>query len=40
MSEVDAYVWLTQVIELRIGNACDPNYSVVAAVCKDFLPES
>ncbi len=33
----DALVWLTQVIELRVANVCDPNYSVVAAVSRKFL---
>ena len=37
MDEIDALVWLTQVIELRVGNVCDPNYSVVAAVRRERL---
>lgn len=40
ISAADALVWLTQVIELRVGNVCDPNYSVVAAVRKDRLSEA
>ncbi len=40
MTEIDALVWLTQVIELRVGNICDPNYSVVAAVRREFLQAS
>ena len=33
----DALVWLTQVLELRVANVCDPNYSVVAAVRREML---
>lgn len=37
LEEAEALVWLTQIIELRIGNVCDPNYSVVAAVRREHL---
>lgn len=37
LSEPDTLVWLTQIVELRVGNVCDPNYSVVAAVRKEYL---
>ena len=37
LDEAEALVWLTQIIELRIGNICDPNYSVVAAVRREHL---
>ena len=40
LKEADALTWLTQVIELRVGNVCDTNYSVVAAVRKEFLRPS
>ena len=36
----DALVWITQVVELRVGNVCDPNYSVVAAVERSALEEA
>ena len=35
MQETDVLVWLTQVMEPRIGNVCDPKYSVVAAVRRE-----
>ena len=37
MDPTDALVWITQVLELRVGNVCDPNYSVVAAVPRAAL---
>ncbi len=37
LDEAEALVWLTQIIELRVGNVCDPNYSVVAAVRRKYL---
>jgi acetamidase/formamidase len=37
MDRTDALVWITQVLELRVGNVCDPNYSVVAAVDRQTL---
>jgi acetamidase/formamidase len=37
MDRADALVWITQVLELRVGNVCDPNYSVVAAVARQAL---
>ncbi len=33
----EALLWLTQVIELRVGNAVDPNYAVVAKVRRAYL---
>ena len=40
MSIPDALIWITQVVELRVGNVCDPNYSVVAAVERSALEEA
>ena len=37
MDPTDALVWVTQILELRVGNVCDPNYSVVAAVPRRAL---
>lgn len=37
LDESDALLLMTQIIELRIGNICDPNYSVVAAVKREYL---
>lgn len=37
MSHTDALVWITQTLELRVGNVCDPNYSVVAGVEREVL---
>jgi len=37
MDPVDALVWLTQTVELRVGNVCDPNYAVVAAIARKAL---
>ena len=37
MDPTDALIWITQVLELRVGNVCDPNYSVVAAVPREAL---
>jgi len=34
---MDALVWVTQILELRVGNVCDPNYSVVAAIEREAL---
>lgn len=39
LSTEDALVWVTQIVELRVGNVCDPNYSVVAAVPREALEE-
>lgn len=33
----DALLWLTQIIELRVGNVVDPNYAVVAKVNRKHL---
>jgi len=35
--QTDVLLWLTQVVELRVGNVVDPNYSVVAAVAESDL---
>ena len=40
MDLTDALVWVTQILELRVGNVCDPNYSVVAAVDREALAAS
>ena len=40
MDRNDALVWITQVLELRVANVCDPNYSVVAAVEREALAGS
>lgn len=40
LSLEDALVWTTQVVELRVGNVCDPNYSVVAAIPKAAMEET
>lgn len=37
MDAEDALMWLTQVIELRVGNAVDPNYAVVAKLQRRYL---
>ena len=37
MNSTDALLWITQILELRVGNVCDPNYSVVAAVERRLL---
>ena len=39
LEETDALVWVTQIMELRVGNVCDPNYSAVAAVRREFLAQ-
>ena len=40
MNSTDALLWITQILELRVGNVCDPNYSVVAAVERRLLEAS
>src|SRR5947208_1686336 len=35
---LDAYQFLTQVSESPVANVCDPNYTVLAKVRKQFLP--
>ena len=37
MKSTDALLWISQILELRVGNVCDPNYSVVAAVERRLL---
>ena len=40
MNREEALLWLTQVIELRVGNAVDPNYAVVAKLQRRYLEAS
>ena len=40
MNSTDALLWITQILELRVGNVCAPNYSVVAAVERRLLEAS
>lgn len=37
LAREDALLWLSQVIELRVGNVVDPNYAVVAKVHRRYL---
>jgi acetamidase/formamidase len=37
---LDAYQFLTQVSESPLANVCDPNYTVLAKVRKQYLPRS
>ncbi|MFC3499845.1 acetamidase/formamidase family protein [Micromonospora krabiensis] len=38
LDELDAYQLVSQAGRAPIGNVCDPNYTVVAAIDKQFLP--
>jgi acetamidase/formamidase len=38
LSPLDAYQFLTQAVESPLANVCDPNYTSVAKVRKDYLP--
>ncbi|MGK5741548.1 acetamidase/formamidase family protein [Micromonospora sp. URMC 103] len=38
LDELDAYQLVSQAARAPIGNVCDPNYTVVAAVDRQFLP--
>jgi acetamidase/formamidase len=35
---LDAYQLLTQTVEAPLANVCDPNYTSVAKIAKDYLP--
>jgi acetamidase/formamidase len=39
MSAMDAYQLLTQVAESPVANVCDPNYTFVCKVRKEWLPD-
>src|SRR6185295_2003282 len=38
LDELDAYQLVTQACESPIANVCDPNYTVVAKIRKQYLP--
>ena len=38
LSPLDAYQLLTQAVESPLANVCDPNYTSVAKIRKDWLP--
>jgi acetamidase/formamidase len=38
-SELDAYQFATQVVESPLANVCDTNYTCVAKIRKEWLPE-
>ncbi len=38
LDPMDAYQLLTQAAETPVANVCDPNYTVVAKIRKDWLP--
>jgi hypothetical protein len=38
MDPLDAYQLVTQATETPIANVCDPNYTVVAKIRKQYLP--
>jgi acetamidase/formamidase len=39
LDELDAYQLVTQAAETPVANAVDPNYTVVAKIRKEYLPE-
>jgi amidase len=38
LDQLDAYQLVTQVAETPVANVCDPNYTVVTKVSKEYLP--
>src|SRR6266700_3633975 len=38
LSHLDAYQLITQAVESPLANVCDPNYTSVAKIAKDYLP--
>ena len=40
LESLDAYQLLTQACEVPVANVCDPNYSIVTKIRKEFLPKA
>ena len=38
LDPLDAYQLVTQAVESPLANVCDPNYTSVAKIAKDYLP--
>ena len=38
LDPLDAYQLITQAVESPLANVCDPNYTSVAKIAKDYLP--
>ena len=38
LDALDAYQLITQAVESPLANVCDPNYTSVAKIAKDYLP--
>jgi hypothetical protein len=38
LDQLDAYQLITQAVEAPLANVCDPNYTSVAKIAKDYLP--
>jgi hypothetical protein len=38
LDQLDAYQLVTQAVESPLANVCDPNYTSVAKIAKDYLP--
>jgi acetamidase/formamidase len=39
LDPLDAYQLLTQAVEAPLANVCDPNYTSVAKLAKEYLPQ-
>ena len=40
LDPLDAYQLVTQAVESPLANVCDPNYTSVAKIAKEYLPAS
>jgi hypothetical protein len=38
LDQLDAYQLITQLVESPLANVCDPNYTSVAKLAKQYLP--
>jgi acetamidase/formamidase len=38
LDPLDAYQLVTQAVEAPLANVCDPNYTSIAKIAKDYLP--
>jgi acetamidase/formamidase len=38
LDPLDAYQLVTQAVESPLANVCDPNYTSIAKIAKDYLP--
>ena len=40
LDPLDAYQLVTQAVESPLANVCDPNYTSIAKIAKNYLPAS